>query len=72
MSDWRSTPLDPVRVFNDDGLGNISAGPVATRSGIECSSCHDPHNKAAVDGFFLRGSLSGSDTNYLCLKCHIK
>ena len=71
-TEWQATPLTPVRVFNDDGSGNITAGAVTGKTGIECSSCHDPHNKASVDDFFLRGMLGGSDTNYICLKCHIK
>lgn len=52
------------RVTNNPGGGD--------NLGIECPSCHDPHNKASVDDFFLRGMLTGSDSNYLCLKCHIK
>lgn len=72
LSEWRSAPLSPIRVFNDDGSGNITAGPVAAKTGIECSSCHDPHNKQSEDDLFLRGKISGSDTTYLCLKCHIK
>lgn len=72
LGDWQSTPLAPIRVFNDDGSGNISAGAIAGKTGIECSSCHDPHNKASVDNLFLRGTMTGSDTNYICLKCHIK
>ncbi len=71
-TEWQSTPLANIRVFNDDGSGNITAGAVGTKTGIECSSCHDPHNKASVDEFFLRGELKGSTTAYLCLKCHIK
>ncbi len=45
-----------------------------TANGIECSSCHDPHNSAAVasNDFFLRGTLSGNTSAYICLKCHIK
>ncbi len=70
--EWQSTPLTPVRIFNDDGSGNITAGPVTAKTGIECSSCHDPHNKASVDDFFLRGMIGGNDTTYICLKCHIK
>lgn len=42
------------------------------KTGIECSSCHDPHNKASVDEFFLRGELKGSTSAYICLKGHIK
>jgi len=73
LTEWQSTPLANIRVFSDDGSGNITGGvAVATKTGIECSSCHDPHNKAAVDDLFLRGKIGGSDTTYLCLKCHIK
>ncbi len=71
LTEWQATPLSPIRVFNDNG-GNITAGALATKTGIECSSCHDPHNKASVDDLFLRGKLGGADTNYICLKCHIK
>jgi hypothetical protein len=72
LSEWQATPLANIRMFNDDGSGNISAGVVAAKTGIECSSCHDPHNKAAVDDLFLRGTLGGNTTAYICLKCHIK
>ena len=72
LSEWQPTPFAPIRMFNDDGSGNITAGPVAGLTGIECSSCHDPHNKASVDKFFLRGTLTGKDDAYICLKCHIK
>lgn len=72
LTEWQATPVSPVRVFNDDGSGNITAGAVAGKTGIECSSCHDPHNKASVDDLFLRGTIGGNDTNYICLKCHIK
>lgn len=37
------------------------------RLGIECGSCHDPHNNAF--GSFLRLANTGSQ---LCLACHIK
>jgi hypothetical protein len=70
LSEWQATPLAPIRMFNDNG--GISAGVVAGKTGIECSSCHDPHNKASVDDLFLRGTLAGNTTDYLCLKCHIK
>ena len=72
LTEWQATPVTPIRVFNDDGSGNISAGAVAGKTGIECSSCHDPHNKASVDDLFLRGKMAGNTTDYLCLKCHIK
>jgi predicted CXXCH cytochrome family protein len=73
-AEWQSDPTLAlnIRLFNDDGTGNISAGPVATKTGIECSSCHDPHNKASTGDFLLRGTLGGNTTAYICLKCHIK
>lgn len=72
LDEWQATPLDPVRIFNDDGAGNIVAGAVAGKTGIECSSCHDPHNKKSVGDLFLRGTLGGNTTAYICLKCHVK
>lgn len=72
FGEWQNPPPSPIRMFNDDGTGNISAGLVGGKSGIECSSCHDPHNKASVDDYFLRGELKGNTTAYICLKCHIK
>ncbi len=74
LSEWQPTPLAPVRLYNDNA-GTISAGPAAGRSGIECSSCHDPHNRATEGDFFLRGQLTGSTAGtpgYICLKCHVK
>jgi hypothetical protein len=72
--EWQTDPTAAlnIRLFNDDGVGNISAGVVSAKTGMECSSCHDPHNKASVDDLFLRGTLKGTTTAYICLKCHIK
>ena len=80
LTEWQTDPTalnsatSKIRLFNDDGTGAISAGPVATKTGIECSSCHDPHNKATVDDWFLRGKVEGSTQadGYICLQCHIK
>lgn len=72
-NEWVIDPTTKnIRLYNDDGAGNITAGVVATKTGMECSSCHDPHNKASVDEMFLRGTLKGSTDAYICLKCHIK
>ncbi len=62
-----------IRLFKDVA-GSITAGPVAGSAGMECSSCHDPHNKQAVDDLFLRGKLvgSGRSSGYICVQCHIK
>lgn len=63
-----------VKLYTDDGTGKVSAGPLASKTGIECTSCHDPHNKQVQDLHFLRGKLAGSTlaSGYLCLQCHIK
>ena len=73
LGEWQASPSSPIRLFNDTA-GTISAGAVAGSTGIECSSCHDPHNKAAVDDLFLRGKMAGATqaSGYLCLQCHIK
>jgi len=63
-----------VKLYKDDGNGVISAGTSDGTSGIECSTCHDVHNKQAQDYFFLRGKLAGSESadGYICVQCHIK
>ncbi len=63
-----------IRLYSDVGGGAIVGKPTSGQTGIECSSCHDPHNKAAKENFFLRGKLVGSSTadGYLCLQCHQK
>ena len=54
-------------------ISRVTSAPAAGDNlGVECASCHDPHNKQSVDDYFLRGNLTGNDTDYLCLKCHIK
>lgn len=77
LADWVSNPVvNGISLYNDDGSGNITAGPVSGRTGIECASCHDPHNGTTVqDQFFLRGHMggnSGGPDGYICLKCHQK
>ncbi len=76
-AEWVGDPAtNGIRLFNDDGTGAITAGAVAGKTGIECSSCHDPHNSASVkDVYFLRGTLAGSTGGaggYICLLCHKK
>ena len=75
LGEWQGAPVSPVRVYHDTA-GTISGGAVAGNTGIECSSCHDPHNKKAVDDLFLLGKVGmvavAGNTEYLCLKCHIK
>jgi Doubled CXXCH motif (Paired_CXXCH_1) len=67
--------LAGIRLFNDDGIGNIVAGKAQGRSGMECTSCHDVHNGVATkDVMLLRGKLIGSDqaSGYICEQCHKK
>lgn len=74
---WNEWVADPkskgIRLYNDaDGLGTITAGAVAGKTGIECNSCHDVHNGSTVqDEFLVRGKVSGN-TDYICTKCHKK
>jgi predicted CXXCH cytochrome family protein len=77
-TEWVADPMsaNDVRLFKDDGAGNIVAGTSPGRTGIECTSCHDVHNGARVrDAMLLTGSLSGADRGrggYLCTQCHVK
>jgi hypothetical protein len=62
-----------IKLYNNTG-GNITGGAATGTSGLECSTCHDPHNKQTTDDLFLRGKLAGSTQagGYICLQCHIK
>ena len=63
-----------IRLFNDDGAGNITAGAINGKSGIECTSCHDVHNgKRVKDQLLLTGMLGGAKADgYICTQCHKK
>ncbi|HET9653627.1 MAG TPA: hypothetical protein VFP36_15615, partial [Usitatibacter sp.] len=77
-TEWVADPMatNKIRLFTDDGGGNITAGTTAGKSGIECTSCHDVHNGARVkDVMLLTGLLTGKDRNpggYICTQCHLK
>jgi len=73
MGDFVANPqVNNIRLFYDNG-GVVVAGASPGKTGIECSSCHDPHNGSTVTGkWLLRGDLTGSGTTYICLKCHTK
>lgn len=73
---WVADPgLEGIRLYNDDGAGNVRGGAVPRRTGIECSSCHDVHNRHGVRDVHLltfriqRTDRSGGD---ICLLCHLK
>ena len=63
-----------MRLYSDVGGGQIVGKVQPGKTGMECSTCHDPHNKAANDVMFLRGKLVGStlSSGYICLQCHVK
>jgi predicted CXXCH cytochrome family protein len=77
-TEWVADPMaaNKIRLYNDDGAGNVTAGGVAGKTGIECSSCHDVHNGARVkDVMLLTGQLAGADRapgGYICTQCHLK
>ncbi len=67
-----------IRLFNDSGA-DVAAGPVASKTGIECTSCHGVHNEPGfvVEDLLLRGKLIGNSgtpaaTGYICMKCHTR
>jgi len=62
-----------IKLYNDTGTG-IVAGTAPGKSGMECSTCHDPHNKQTTDDWLLRGKAQGStvEDGYICVQCHIK
>jgi nitrate reductase cytochrome c-type subunit len=76
LSEFVANPTTKgIRLFNDDGAGNIIAGVATGRTGMECTSCHDVHNGAGTkDVMLLRGKLTGSDaaSGYICTQCHNK
>lgn len=77
-TEWVADPMatNKIRLFNDNGAGDITAGAVSGKSGIECASCHDVHNGSrAKDVRLLAGKINGSDRSpggYICTQCHQK
>ena len=81
LEEWQSNPtLMPaanIRLFRDDGAGNavvMQKGEATAHAGIECSSCHDPHNDQSKDAHFLRGRMAGNSASdgFICKQCHAK
>lgn len=76
VSGWQADPTANGIVLFSNPSGSkvtrVTSAPASGTLGIECASCHDPHNGADVqDRYFLRGMVSGS-TDYICTKCHAK
>jgi len=74
--EWVSSPALPIRIYqmyNGSTVTRATPGSCqAGVSGIECSSCHDVHNRENVDAWLLRGYMAGSGPNYICNECHAK
>jgi len=76
FSQFLSQPAFPIRLYQQSGstISRATIGACTPGSaGVECGSCHDPHNDENVDLFLLRGLISGSGANgYICMECHQK
>ena len=73
-----------IRLYKESGLQVVTAIPSGyggTNVGIECGSCHDPHNGPTVEPDtvtnrtrLVRGTVYGDGETfgleYLCTKCH--
>ena len=74
-AEWVSQPALPIRLYQQTGSTVTRTAPGActgTNNGIECSSCHDLHNKENVDVDLLRGFIAGGGPQYICNECHNK
>lgn len=75
-AEWVANPSTNIQLYQDTN-GAVSRSPasgcVTGSAGIECTSCHDPHNGPKVmDTDLLRGMISGGGSNYICNECHTK
>ncbi len=70
LSEYVAAPVN-VKLFTDIG-NDVITGPTTGRTGIECGSCHDVHNRRALDRPLLRDLFtSGAGASArLCLDCH--
>jgi nitrate reductase cytochrome c-type subunit len=77
-TEWVADPMatNKIKLYSDDGAGNMTAGVTPGKTGMECSSCHDVHNGARTkDVMLLTGQLSGASRapgGYICNQCHLK
>jgi doubled CXXCH motif protein len=72
LSDFNPDPTTlGIRLFKNPGGQEVSAGPSAGETGIECTSCHGAHNEKGIvmDKPLLRGT-NQADSGNLCKKCH--
>ncbi|HTY57024.1 MAG TPA: hypothetical protein VMB26_17585 [Candidatus Binataceae bacterium] len=74
-SEWVASPASPIQLYQNSN-GGVSRSPASGctsgSAGIECTSCHDVHNKQAQDIDLVRGMVSGGGSTYICNECHNK
>ncbi len=70
IADFITSPVN-VKLYTDIG-GEAIEGATVGSSGMECASCHDPHNKDTVEDHLLRDTYQDAPKGQLCLDCHDK
>ncbi len=72
-ADYVASPVN-VKLFSQVSATEVIQGATAGASGIECGSCHDAHNKHAVEEPLLRDYYTNSSghPSQICLDCHNK
>lgn len=70
-ADFVANPSN-VRLYTDLGSNEVVLGATAGSTGIECGSCHDPHNKDVVEDNLLRDHYFTAPKGQLCIDCHDK
>jgi len=68
--DYKADPQN-VRIYTDVG-SDYQIGGTAGQAGIECGSCHDPHNRDVKEDPLLRDffRLDSGSPSAICLDCH--
>lgn len=59
--------VDPTAA-DSNGPGRTIDGDLLIGSKMQCSSCHDVHNKAGINKLLVKSNASSA----LCLTCHVK
>jgi len=78
-TEWVASPNLPIRLYQETNGVVTRVGQYTTAgtgcttgvTGMECTSCHDVHNKENLDTDLVRGYITGS-TQYICQECHQK
>jgi len=66
---WRvCAPIAPVRLRPTENAYKVGA---TTKLGVQCTSCHDPHDDPIPGATKFLREGTPSETGPLCLKCHV-